>query len=193
MNVRWYRPRCRWCEKRMNLLAANALDADERKILENHLAHCSSCQSRWQTIRLLITRLETIGRELPQFEVPNTLRSKWQTTIHRLPAPAFSNRNARQTVFPSHWEFWWPAGQWLWKAVSACWILIALLHLTAPSVVKPASEGSQITFQEMMLVLKNNGSSAPPNPASSFKGLHIHPQPKNPPHRSLGRTETHDV
>jgi anti-sigma factor RsiW len=166
----WSKQPCRRFARQMSLLAADELAPAEREALEAHLKQCSACQSHWQSLQTLVSRLEILRDARPALEAPSTLRARWQTSITPKDGSTRSNL-CNAPCPPGEWTLFLDIRRWTWGAIGACWIAIAWLHFSAPVLTRPSIHRVTITFEQLALVLNNQGYPAPPDMARPVKPL----------------------
>ena len=155
--IRWW-SQCGRLEGRLGLLAAGALDEAGRRTVEAHLAGCVGCQERFHQLRQVVAVLETDGRSLPQVEPPSSLRPRWRNAVlatpvaNPMPAPGREPEEASVDG--------WRRGRLFWGTVSACWLLAAMFHFSAPDVSRPALASHPVTLRDILLALKRDRPGA---------------------------------
>lgn len=180
--IRWW-SQCGRLEGRLGLLAAGALDEVGRRTVEAHLAGCLGCRQRLRQLERIVAVLETDGGCLPQAEPGNLLRPRWRSAVlatpvaHPIPAPGREPAEASVDG--------WRRGRLFWGTVSACWLLAALFHFSAPDVSRPALASHPVSLRDILLALKRDRPGAGlPAPVEA------HPKPRsNPPFAPSPRSE----
>ena len=73
--MKWFGNRCRRCQD-VSLLAAGALNEEEKIELENHLAACQECRSYFAEIKTLIVPLAGWENNLSPIEATPAARMR---------------------------------------------------------------------------------------------------------------------
>jgi anti-sigma factor RsiW len=194
VNGWWRRLRCKRYEPALGLRALDLLAGGESAALEAHLTGCESCRTRLAELRATANGVRRWTRTMSLGEPPGSLRGRWESELRAEAArsgrhgPVPSARRGEAGGGSAVERPGWGGGRWAWATVAACWILVALLRLSAPRTGRIESgataRGNTVSLRDVALVLAPNGRISR---AESEAGERARPPaPRAPAPRSEG-------
>ena len=145
MSVNWLFNKCHRYEASLSLLAADAVDASERTALEAHLTGCPACRAKLAQFQRLTSGLTEAGRRFAGIEAPVSLRRRWMTEVR-------GSARARESVPMPLIPAWLSDRRLAWGSLSAMWMTVLLLRVSAPDLSKPAVLASSPPTSMLSLV-----------------------------------------
>lgn len=184
VNRWWQRLRCARYQTALSLRALGlGGDGQEQASLDAHLTHCPRCRTRLAELEAASAGLRRWADSASPAVLPEGSTARWQARIREMagattsvPTPSIGraagrtaqSRSSRNAAAHVSMLGWLAADRGVWGGIAACWLLIGLLHWTAPeSALPPGSgmaRGKPVSLRQVMLVLTRGEAPAVPEP-----------------------------
>jgi anti-sigma factor RsiW len=161
--MKWMRNRC-CCRQDISLLAADALDQEEKIALERHLAACEECRTYYSEIKLLTAPLADWERNLSAVVAAPAARMRWAKAVQEAEQVSAPNRNPNPQrlrlglrlrlrigmgFWPIVWgELIWPS-RYAWTGMAALWVAMLAINGSLANHQRGAGDPAA-SSQEMM-------------------------------------------
>jgi hypothetical protein len=128
--MKWFWNRCNR-RAEAGLLAADVLDGEQRRDLENHIAACEECRTYYGEIKIATAPLTGWEKSLSAIEATPVARNRWARALKEAtpPAPACPQGPRSQEGFwRAVWrELIWPS-RYVWSGLAALWVAMLVVN-----------------------------------------------------------------
>lgn len=171
MNLFWNR--CRRHRQSLCLLAADALPEAQRIELEQHLAACADCRSRYAQVESVTESFAAYRGSVASLEPSPAARQNWALAIRKASQSQPSAQGKPKPSLALWWrELIWPCRR-TWGGIAALWLLMWAANWERPGLRDAAGSSSVATsamtqsFEEERRLLAELIPPADPEPAEA--------------------------